>query len=183
MNVPTHEGDREIATAWVEGDEDALERAYRRWGGLVHGLARKAVGADDADDVTQQVFVSAWRGRATYDPDAGPLGAWLVGITRRRVADLLRSRHRLVEVATDSHALAEADLPSGLSREDGDDVLTIFEELERIGDPQRRIILLAYVDDLTQREIAARLDLPLGTVKTHTNRTLARLRTLLGGAS
>lgn len=181
MSVASPEGDRDIAADWVAGRADALERAYRRWGGLVHGLARKAVGVDDADDVTQQVFVSAWRGRETYDPGAGPLGAWLVGITRRRIADLLRTRHRHVEIATDQASLPERD--GVLPGMDSDDLLAIYEELERIGDPQRRIILLAYVHDLTQREIAERLDLPLGTVKTHTNRTLARLRTLLGGAS
>ena len=64
---------------------------------------------------------------------------------------------------------------------DRDDLLSIYEELERIGDPPRQILLLAYVHDKTQKEIAELLDLPLGTVKTHTTRTLARLRTLLGG--
>ena len=170
--------DEGIAADWVQGEQDALERAYRRWSGLVHGLSRRAVGPDDADDVTQAVFVSAWRGRATYDPQAGPLGAWLVGITRRRIADHLRTRrrHPVAEMSPDEGADS-----AGWSQADSADLLTIYEELERIGDPQRRIILLAYVGDLTQREIAERLDLPLGTVKTHTNRTLARLRTLLGG--
>lgn len=171
--------DDDIATAWVRGERDALERAYRRWSGLVHGLARRAVGPDGADDVTQVVFVSAWRGRDTYDPSAGPLGAWLVGITRRRIVDELRSRQRQVPVADAAPEVSDAQ---AWTAADSTDLLTIYEELERIGDPQRRIILLAYVEDLTQREIAERLDLPLGTVKTHTNRTLARLRTLLGGA-
>ncbi|WP_298748666.1 sigma-70 family RNA polymerase sigma factor [uncultured Serinicoccus sp.] len=173
--------DDAIAVAWENAEPDALERAYRRWGGLVHGLARRAVGPDDADDVTQAVFVSAWRGRATYDRASAPLGAWLVGITRRRIADQLRTRQRQVPVAV---AREQQDVPDGgaWTAADSTDLLTIYEELERIGDPQRRIILLAYVEDLTQREIAERLDLPLGTVKTHTNRTLARLRTLLGGA-
>lgn len=171
--------DEQIVRGWVDGGAEALEQAYRRWGSLVHGLARRAVGPHDAEDVTQQVFVSAWRGRESYDPASGPLGAWLVGITRRRIADLLRSRHRHVEVVTDRE-----DLPDrgSWSEADIDDLITIYEELERIGEPQRGIILLAYVEGLTQREIAERLGLPLGTIKTHTNRTLSRLRTLLGGA-
>ncbi|WP_151523858.1 RNA polymerase sigma factor [Serinicoccus kebangsaanensis] len=171
--------DHAIALAWVDGEHDVLEQVYRRWAGLVHGLARRAVGPDEADDVTQAVFVSAWKGRTTYDPELGPLGAWLVGITRRTIADHLRVRQRQTAPAT---LAAQTRVDDAWSQADSADLLTIYEELERIGDPQRRIILLAYVEDLTQREIAERLDLPLGTVKTHTNRTLARLRTLLGGA-
>lgn len=170
--------DAEVVTAWTRGDEDALAQAYERWGSLVHGLARKAVGPVEAEDVTQQVFLSAWRARETYDPSRGPLGAWFVGITRRRVADVLRRTQRQAEIPT-----AADELPEGtLEPRDRDDLLSIYEELERIGDPPRQIMLLAYVHDKTQREIAEVLQLPLGTVKTHTNRTLARLRTAMGGA-
>lgn len=177
----TPDGDARIMASWSRGDEDALELAYRRWGGLVHGLARRAVGHDAADDVTQQVFVSAWRGRATYDPQEGPLGAWLVGITRRRIADHLRARPRRLEVVADPQ-----DLPAvhaeGWDEGDRDDLLAVYEELERIGDPQRRIVLLAHVHGLTHPEIAERLEMPLGTVKSHLSRTVSRLRTLMGGA-
>lgn len=171
--------DAAIGLAWANDESDALDHAYERWGPLVHGLARRAVGLVEAEDVTQQVFLSAWRARDTYRPDDGPLGAWLVGITRRAVADSLRVRQRSVQVpATDVQEVPE-DTWEDLDR---DDLLTVYEELERIGDPPRQILLLAYVHDKTQREIAELLDLPLGTVKTHTTRTLARLRLLLGGA-
>lgn len=173
--------DAQLSSAWAAGHEDVVQRAYERWGALVHGLARRAVGGADADDVTQQVFLAAWRRRETYRPEEGPLGAWLVGITRRQVAEHLRTRHRSAEVPTSNDDLPGAS-PPGWSSDDADDLLAIYEELERIGDPQRRIVLLAYVHDKTQREIAEELDLPLGTVKTHTTRTLARLRTLMGGA-
>lgn len=172
--------DTAIATAWCDGAEDALERAYTRWSPLVHGLARKAVGPVDAEDITQQVFLSAWRGKDTFDPAHGPLGAWLVGITRRAVADVLRQRHRTTEVLNPMEEDTTAERAVHLDR---DDLLAVYEELERIGDPPRQILLLAYVHDKTQKEIAELLQLPLGTVKTHTNRTLARLRTLMGGVS
>lgn len=171
--------DAEIAQAWGSGAEDALERAYQRWSPLVHGLARRAVGPTDAEDVTQQVFLAAWRRRETYDPTQGPLGAWLVGITRRAVADSLRQRHRAEEVPS---TLEDGTTEQAWHDVDRDDLLAVYEELERIGDPPRTILLLAYVHDKTQKEIAELLDLPLGTVKTHTTRTLARLRTLMGGA-
>jgi RNA polymerase sigma-70 factor (ECF subfamily) len=172
--------DASIGAAWADGSEKAVELAYARWGSLVHGLARKAVGPVEAEDVTQQVFLSAWRARDTYDPSHSPLGAWLVGITRRAVADSLRLRQRTAQVsAADEEDLRPDDRWDDVDR---DDLLSVYEELERIGDPPRQILLLAYVHDKTQREIAELLDLPLGTVKTHTTRTLARLRTLMGGA-
>jgi RNA polymerase sigma-70 factor (ECF subfamily) len=179
MSSPTPE--EQLASAWAGGDEGVVQHAYERWGGLVHGLARRAVGSTDADDVTQQVFLAAWRRRETYRPQDAPLGAWLVGITRRQVAEHLRSKHRAAEVPTLAEELP-GEAASRWSADDADDLLAIYEELEKIGEPQRQIVLMAYVHDKTQREIAEELDLPLGTVKTHTTRTMARLRTLMGGA-
>lgn len=66
----------------VSGDESALEQIYAQWSSLVYTIALRSVrNPDDAADITQAVFVSAWRSRATFDPDAGPISAWLVGIT------------------------------------------------------------------------------------------------------
>ncbi len=94
-----------LAHAFVAGDDGALHSAYERWGGLVHGLAVKSVGPGDADDVTQQVFVSAWQSRSRYRVDHAPLGAWLVGITRHRIADHLGHRYRQHEVSADPDVL------------------------------------------------------------------------------
>jgi RNA polymerase sigma factor (sigma-70 family) len=177
--------DAVLAHAFSQGHSESLAQAYQRWGGLVHGLAAKAVGRTDADDVTQQVFVSAWQSRASYAPERSPLGAWLVGITRHRIADHLGTRHRGTEVLTDPSgilgSLEHEHASPHLSPDRMDALLTLYEELERIGDPQRHIMLLAFFHDLTHQQIAERLELPLGTVKSHIARTLRRLRDRLEG--
>src|SRR4051794_41528694 len=87
--------DQEIGRRFAEGDEQALGLAYERWASQVHGMAVRAFGpGPDAEDVTQQTFVSAWTGRAGYRPDKGPLPAWLVGVARYKIADTWARRGR-----------------------------------------------------------------------------------------
>ncbi len=172
---PAPPSDDDIARSLKAGDEDALAAAYRRWGTFVHSLALRSLrDTQDAEDVTQQVFVAAWRGRAGYDPDRSPLGAWLTGITRNAIADMhaLRAREVRNSVAVAAVALRDEDLRTALIA----DRLTIVEELDRLGEPQGTILRLAFYDDLTHDQISDRLGLPLGTVKSHIRRSLTRLR-------
>ena len=175
----TEPDDVEVARRFQAGDEHALALAYERWGGLVHGIAVRALGSTaDAEDVTQQVFVSAWTGRAGYRAEAGPLPAWLVGITRHRVADAFARRKR--EERERQAAAAVRDPGRAHVADPGpEDRLVLQDELARIGEPQRGIMELAFFHDLTHEQIAARTGLPLGTVKSHIRRTLVRLRNRL----
>ncbi len=178
--------DHRLERDFCAGHDDALARAYERWGTLVHGLAVRAVGPSDADDVTQQVFISAWQARDRFDPARGPLGAWLVGITRHRVADALRRRAARPEQPFDpADPPSPPGPPGGAAGGAGDDAaqhIDLRDEVSRLGDPQRRIVELAFWEDLTHAQISERTGLPLGTVKSHLRRTFVRLRARLGGA-
>nr|WP_249138502.1 sigma-70 family RNA polymerase sigma factor [Phycicoccus avicenniae] len=170
----------DLAVRLRAGDRGALEEAYTRWSGLVHTLALRSLGDHhDAEDVTQQVFVAAWRGRHTLDPDRGSVPGWLVGITRHRVADVHAARAR---AARDADAVAAQD-PGRAGPPPVDDRLAarllLADALEHLGEPRASAIRLAVVDELTHEEVARRLDLPLGTVKSHIRRGLAALRTHL----
>ena len=174
--------DAEVGRRFAAGDEQALAWAYERFAGQVHGMAVRAFGpGPDAEDVTQQVFVSAWTGRAGYRPEQGPLPAWLVGICRHKIADTWARRDRQRRAAEAAVAEARSAPPTGGPQVDtavADRVL-LLGELDRLGQPQRGIIELAFYEDLTHTQIAERTGLPLGTVKSHIRRTLERLRSRL----
>ncbi|MDG5805632.1 sigma-70 family RNA polymerase sigma factor [Streptomyces ossamyceticus] len=170
--------DDEPARGLAAGDETCLAVAYERWSALVHALARRSLGdTAEAEDVTQQVFLGVWRGRHGYRPERGAVGAWIVGITRRRIADALSARTRRADLAASAGtALALAGRPGrGEDPEAALDRVVIRSELARLPAPQRRVLHLAFYEDLTQTQIAERTGLPLGTVKSHTRRGLRRL--------
>ncbi|MFC4500984.1 MULTISPECIES: sigma-70 family RNA polymerase sigma factor [Streptomyces] len=172
-------GDAELARGLVAGDEACLAAAYRRWSALVHALARRSLGdAREAEDVTQQVFLGVWRGRAGYRSERGSLGGWIVGITRRRIADALAARARRTHLLAAAGArLAEAG--HGHPESAVLDRVLVHGELARLPAPQQRVLRLTFYEDLTQTQIAERTGWPLGTVKSHARRGLRRLRVRL----
>ncbi|MFE2535530.1 sigma-70 family RNA polymerase sigma factor [Streptomyces sp. NPDC059371] len=172
--------DAELARGIVDGDEASLATAYRRWAALVQALARRSLGDPrEAEDVTQQVFLAVWRGARGYRPERGPVAAWLVGITRRKIADALSARTRRTELVGAAGALLALADDSRARPEASLDRVVVRHELAKLPKPQRRVLHLAFYEDLTQTQIAQRTGWPLGTVKSHSRRGMHQLRDCL----
>jgi RNA polymerase sigma factor (sigma-70 family) len=166
--------------AFMAGDEAALEVLYRDVSPLVYSLALRALGSDaEAEDVTQQTFVGAWRARSTYDARRGALRGWVIGIARRKIADSLEARARDSRRLT---ALAATSAADPMASDDRIDELLLAHEIDMLGDPRRVIMTLAFYDGATHEQIAEDLGLPLGTVKSHIRRSLIALRSRLEAA-
>lgn len=179
-DVDEEAADARLAEDFAAGRPGAVHAVYRRWSPLVYTIALRSLGSvADAEDATQQVFVAAWRGRSGYDAARAPLASWLVGITRHVVADVhaRRARDRRAQDAATTALHEPAAEPEDPARVV--DRVVVADAVAGLGEPQRQILALAFYDDLTHAQIAERVGLPLGTVKSHIRRSLQRLRTRL----
>lgn len=155
-------------------DPAVLRGAFDAWGGLVYGYGRRLLPSnEDAEDLLQQVFVSAWRQRRRYDPARASLLSWLLGIARHKAIDRLREleRERRVVVGPGPSDVDETARTA--------DRLLVAEALSWLRPEQQHVLELAFYDDLTHQQIAEKLGMPLGTVKSHARRGLQRLRRFL----
>jgi RNA polymerase sigma factor (sigma-70 family) len=176
------ESDDELAERFAAGDEQALRLAYERFGSLVWTLCRRGVASEaDAEDVVQQVFISAWKSRDRFDPSRAPLGAWLVGIAKYRILDAQRAAGRRRDTASEHMALAD-DRPAADQLDSVADRMLVIDALKALPDERRAVVERAFFSDLTHPQIAEELAIPLGTVKSHIRRGLASLRQHLEGA-
>lgn len=183
--------DNALIAALARGDSGALEQLYDRYGRAVYSLALRLLGeAPAAEEVVQETFLKLWCQPAAYQPGRGRLLSWLLGVAHHHAVDLLRRRqlemrHRVLPPHSNGDALADLLDDRGLisaeadpqSRADAvEDQAAVSRALGELPADQRLPIELAYFRGLTQVEIAARLGLPLGTVKTRTRLGMQQLR-------
>ncbi len=169
-----------VAARIAHGDERALEESYRLYGPMVRGYLQRFVPGDQADDLLQIVFLEVWKSRDRLDASR-PLEAWLFGIARKRAIDQLRRRH---------HEVVSLDTIRDLSGEDGDQFVDrmvwaaeVRAAMTQLSVDQQEVIELSYYSDLTQQQIAAKLDVPIGTVKARMARGMRKLASLVDGGA
>ncbi len=182
----TAAADREAVVRMAAGDTDGLTTLYDRHGRLVYSLALRIVrDSGDAEDVTQDVFVQAWRQADRFDGARGSVAAWLLTVTRARAIDVLRRRRVRPQPAGEPVFTETSDAAPGqdLQLEWTERAGAVRAALQSLPLVQRLAIELAFYEGLTHNEIAEQLEIPLGTVKGRVRQGLLRLRDMLAGAA
>ena len=182
---PTNPTDEELLTRIHREDHQALGVLYDRYARLVYSIGIHVLQDEgQAEEMTQDVFVSIWRRAGSYQSNRAKVSTWIGSVAHHRAIDIVRRRQRDAQLLAQ---LAADFLRSPLSV----DGLEVYAErsMERaqvraaLGDlpnEQREVLLLAYFRGLTHTEIAEALDQPLGTVKTRIRLGMQKLKDRLG---
>jgi RNA polymerase sigma-70 factor (ECF subfamily) len=181
--------DRALVARMAAGDERAVQELVARHGDALYALALSMLREPaDAEEVSADALLQAWRTARTFDPARGSVVAWLATMVRSRSLDRLRARkHQVLKLQRVAepilHGGGEAVTPAEEAPDRKLEGVEARSQVERaladLPEAQRRVIELAYFSGLSQSEIAAQLGVPLGTVKTRTLAALRRLRALL----
>jgi RNA polymerase sigma factor (sigma-70 family) len=173
--------DRELRARFRQGDPDAVRSAYRSHGRLVYAVAYKVLGDRGlAEEATQQAFVKAWRAAQSFD-ESRDLGPWLAAIARRVAIDVYR---REALRATDPIDLVAAGDPALVSTPQSAeaiyDVWEVRQAVAQLPPDEQEVVRLQHLEGFTHAQIAERLEVALGTVKSRSFRAHKRLGELLG---
>jgi RNA polymerase sigma factor (sigma-70 family) len=176
-----HLSDEALVALVARGDEGALAELYDRTGRIAYGLAFRVLRDERlAEDAVQEAFLGLWRTAAGFRPERAKASTWILTLVHRRAVDLVRREERRRTDPLDD------DTRDAATSESAEDAAWIGFERDRIQgalrelpDTQREAIELAYYGGFSQSELAERLGIPLGTIKSRMFTGLERLRELL----
>jgi len=170
---PGAPSDVELITAIQAGDADALSHLYDRYSGILKALILRIIHNDtEADDLLQEVFLEIWNQAKNFSAEKGkPLG-WMVTLTRRRSIDALRKKQAYaraeerLQAEPERQPLAWVQNTTAEEITAGDTRALMAKVISSLPEAQQQVIDLAFFRGMSQREIAAHTNIPLGTVKT-----------------
>ncbi len=163
------------------GDADAVRPIYAEFGRLVFAVSMRVLGQRElAEEATQQTFVQAWRSASSFEPGR-EMAPWLVTIARRAAIDIQRRERRRAHVTLDDAPAGDSSLITlPPSEEQIDTVWRVREAIDALPAAERELVRLQHLEGMSHREIAERLDLPIGTVKSRSFRAHRMLAAQLG---
>jgi RNA polymerase sigma-70 factor, ECF subfamily len=169
--------DHELAQAIQARRPDALVQLYDCYGGLMYGLAARILGSSqEAEDLIQEIFLHLWQ-QCSYDPERGSFKTFLMVLVRSRCLDRLRAQTARSRTAIRAHFLHPDNFGSLLENVSTQETSQrVRAALTELPDHQRQALELSYFDGLSQQEIANKLNVPLGTVKSWFRLSFTKLR-------
>ena len=173
-----------LVQAIAAGDEQALHALYEQTHRIVFTLTMRITGnRETAEELTLDVFHDVWRRASAYDPASGSVVGWMMNQARSRAIDRLRFEQRKKRVpdhADTSVTIAPSSSPHDVldARDQG---RVLRDALQVLTNDERQAIETAFFSELTYREVAAKFNQPLGTVKTRIRSGLEKLRQALAG--
>jgi RNA polymerase sigma-70 factor (ECF subfamily) len=171
-----------LVAAMGRGDQAAMAALYDQLSGPLYSLAHRMLGdTGEAQDLTQDIFLQLWRTAASYEPSRGSVFSWAATLTRNRAIDRIRMRQRRGELLAQAAPELQPSAPGGEADSAGslwiqEKAAAVRQALGGIAPDQQQAIELAFFGGLTQQEIAARLNEPLGTIKARIRRGLLKLK-------
>lgn len=178
----SQENDIELLKAVAAKDESALGQLYDRYRLILFGVLMRILNnREEAEDVLQEVFLQVWRRAADFDQNRGRPFTWLVTLARSRGIDRLRSlasRERVAVAGANERPEEVSDAASDAIRSERAGLVN--SAVAQLPEEQKQPLILAYFDGLTQSEIATKLGVPLGTVKTRMRTGMIKLREAFG---
>ena len=181
-----HLSDEALVALVARGDEAALAELYDRAGGVAYGIAFRVLRDERlAEDAVQEGFLAVWRSAAAYRAERAAARTWIVTLVHRRAVDLVRREERRRADPLDLVPRQEPADPAGSAEDEawlGFERERVQKALQLLPDAQREAIELSYYGGYSQSELAERLGLPLGTIKSRMFAGLARLREVLDEA-
>lgn len=175
MSVPKSSSEEELVACLRQGDSQSFEQFYDYFSGALFSvLLRLCPTRELAEDVLQEAFIKAWKNSQSYSTEKGRLFTWLLNIARNTAFDKLRNRTESQAIRNPGEDVYIYD--QRLTTVMQPDHIGVKESVEKLIPEHKELISLAYFHGLTQEEIASRLEIPLGTVKTRMRSAMKVLR-------
>jgi RNA polymerase sigma-70 factor (ECF subfamily) len=178
--------DAELVQRMAEGDVAALDELYSRYARPVYSFALRIVGDGlVAEEVLQEAFLRAWQQAGRFEFSRGSFPSWLLSITHNLAIDEVRRRQRRPQRAesVEISDVLRLEVDESANVEEAAEATELRERIraamDLLPEPQQRVVELAYFQGLTQREISALLEEPLGTVKTRMRLAMQKLKEYL----
>lgn len=180
MSTKLKYSEAELVELLAEGNRQAFAVLYENYSRALFGVVKRNIQDDEiAEDLLQEAFVKIWNNRRMYDASKGRLYTWMLNITRNTSIDYLRSRQNKMDERIRGNENTVLEMSRSGNVELNIDRIGIKKIVDTLKDDQRILINLAYFEGYTQEEMAEKLSIPLGTIKTRMRAALSVLRKLV----